>query len=266
VDARWTPAPDGDDAPIGRILSRREVLALLGATAVVACAPAVTSPPAASPALSFPATASAIPTAAGAPAPVATTGAVAAMPRCIVRPALTEGPFFVDTQLDRADIRETRPGVPLALAFNVSRLSAGQCRSLQGAVVDVWHCDAAGVYSDVEAASRGQKWLRGLQASDASGQSRFTTVYPGWYQGRAVHIHFKIRTTDGGRSGDFTSQVFFDEKLNDEVFAQAPYAQRPGSRTRNEGDSIFRSSDGKLTLAVTRSGGAYSATFDIGLA
>lgn len=257
---------DIDDAPVGRVLSRREALALLGAGALAACAPAVTSPPAASPALSFPATASAIPTVAGTGAPVATVGAVAAVPSCVVRPALTEGPFFVDTKLDRTDIRETRPGVPLSLAFNVSRLSGGQCRSLQGAVVDVWHCDAAGVYSDVEASSRGQKWLRGLQATDASGLARFTTVYPGWYQGRAVHIHFKIRTTDGGRTGDFTSQVFFDEKVNDEVFAQPPYSSRTGSRIRNENDGIFRGSGGALTLAVSKSGNAYTATFDIGLA
>jgi protocatechuate 3,4-dioxygenase beta subunit len=255
-----------DDIPVGRVLSRREVLALLGATAVAACAPAVTVPPAPSPTLAFPATTSAGPTTAGTPAPVATTGAVAAVPSCIVRPALTEGPFFVDTKLDRSDIRETRPGVPLLIAFNVSRLAGGQCRSLQGAVVDLWHCDAAGVYSDVEASSRGQRWLRGLQTTDASGLARFTTIYPGWYQGRAVHLHFKIRTTDGGRTGDFTSQLFFDERVNDEVFAQAPYSARTGSRVRNESDSIFRGSDGKLTVSVAKSASGHTGTFDIGLA
>jgi protocatechuate 3,4-dioxygenase beta subunit len=262
---------DNDDAPIGRVLSRREVLTLLGASALVACAPT----PAASPAPTVAPTqatseGSPVATAAGGtptPAPVATPGAVAAVPSCIVRPALTEGPFFVDTKLDRSDIRETRPGIPLALTINVSRLSGGQCRSLQGAVVDVWHCDAAGAYSGVaQNNTSGQRWLRGLQTTDGNGTAKFTTIYPGWYPGRAVHIHFKVRTSEGGRTSDFTSQLFFDEKVNDEVFAQAPYAQHAGSRTRNETDGIFRGSDGKLTLVTAKSGSGYTAMFDIGLA
>ncbi len=264
---------DSDDAPIGRVLTRREVLALFGASGAalaVACVPS----PATSPApTSVPAQTAAISGATSSPAaagtaPIATTGAAAAVPSCIVRPALTEGPFFVDEKLDRADIREAKPGILLALALNVSRLTGGQCRSLQGAVVDVWHCDAAGAYSDVEATTRGQKFLRGFQTTDASGIARFSTIYPGWYQGRAVHIHFKIRTTDAsGRVSDFTSQLFFDERQNDEVFAQTPYSQRAGAggRVRNESDSIFRSSDGKLTLTTARTSAGYSATFDIGL-
>jgi protocatechuate 3,4-dioxygenase beta subunit len=256
---------DADDAQVGRILSRREILALLGGSSVAllaACAPgALTS---ASPTAAAQQTSTA-PTAAAA----ASSAAATVLPSCIVRPALTEGPYFVDEKLDRSDIRSdpatgaVRPGALLTLNFLVSRVSGSACAALNGAVVDVWHCDALGVYSDVDNA-RGQKFLRGYQATDASGSAKFTTVYPGWYQGRAVHIHFKIRPTS---SSEFTSQLFFDDALSTQVFAQTPYSQK-GTQgiTRNSGDGIFQQSGGKLTLNVTKSGDAYAATFDIGLA
>ena len=256
---------DNDDAQVGRILSRREVLALLGGSSVAlvaACAPgALTS---ASP------TATAQQTGAAATTAVAaSSAATTVLPSCIVRPALTEGPYFVDEKLDRSDIRSdpgtgaVRPGALLTVNFLVSRVSGSACTALSGAVVDVWHCDALGVYSDVDNA-RGQKFLRGFQTTDASGSAKFTTVYPGWYQGRAVHIHFKIRPTS---SSEFTSQLFFDDALSTQVFAQAPYSQK-GTQgiTRNSADGIFQQSGGKVTLNVTKSGDAYAATFDIGLA
>jgi len=256
---------DNDDAQVGRILSRREVLALLGgssAALLAACAPggALASP--------TPATTSA-PTTAATTAPAAATATAAALPSCIVRPALTEGPYFVDEKLNRADIRSdpgtgaVRPGALLTLNFLVSRVSGSACTALSGAMVDVWHCDALGVYSDVDSA-RGQKFLRGFQNTDASGSAKFTTIYPGWYQGRAVHIHFKIRPTS---SSEFTSQLFFDDALSTQVFAQAPYSQK-GTQgiTRNAADGIFQQSQGKLTLNVTKTGDTYAATFDIGLA
>ena len=258
-------ALDNDDAQVGRILSRREVLALLGGSSVAliaACAPgALTS---ASP------TATAQQTGAAATTAVAAASAAATvLPSCIVRPALTEGPYFVDEKLDRSDIRSdpgtgaVRPGALLTMNFLVSRVSGSACTALSGAVVDVWHCDALGVYSDVDNA-RGQKFLRGFQTTDASGSAKFTTVYPGWYQGRAVHIHFKIRPTS---SSEFTSQLFFDDALSTQVFAQTPYSQK-GTQgiTRNAADGIFQQSGGKLTLNVTKSGDVYAATFDIGLA
>jgi protocatechuate 3,4-dioxygenase beta subunit len=255
---------DNDDAQVGRILSRREVLALLGGSSVAllaACAPASLASP--SP------TATAQQTSAAATTAAATASVVTALPSCIVRPALTEGPYFVDEKLDRSDIRSdpatgvVRPGAILNLNFLVSRVSGSACTALSGAMVDVWHCDALGVYSDVDSA-RGQKFLRGFQNTDASGSAKFITVYPGWYQGRAVHIHFKIRPTT---STEFTSQLFFDDALSTQVFAQAPYSQK-GTQgiTRNSSDGIFQQSAGKLLLSVTKSGDVYSATFDIGLA
>jgi protocatechuate 3,4-dioxygenase beta subunit len=259
---------DIDDAQVGRILSRREVLALLGGSGAVllaACAPGARTP--ASP------TASAQATRAAATASAAASGAATTLPSCIVRPALTEGPYFVDEKLARTDIRSdpssgtVRPGAPLTLTFLVSRVTGSACAALGGAIVDVWHCDALGVYSDVSDPSfntKGQKWLRGYQTTDASGRAQFTTIYPGWYQGRAVHIHFKIRPSTGT---EFTSQLFFDDALNTEVFAQAPYSQK-GTQgiMRNASDGIFQQSGGKLTLSVTKSGSAYAATFDIGIA
>jgi protocatechuate 3,4-dioxygenase beta subunit len=257
---------DADDAPVGRILSRREVLALLGgssAALLAACAPGALASP--SPAATARGSASAT---ASAAASAATT-----LPSCVVRPALTEGPYFVDEKLDRTDIRSdpstgtVKPGAPLALTFLVSRVAGSACTALSGAIVDVWHCDALGAYSDVSDPgfnTKGQRWLRGYQTTDASGTARFTTIYPGWYQGRAVHIHFKIRPTSASA---FTSQLFFDDALNTEVFAQAPYSQK-GTQgiVRNASDGIYQQTGGKLLLNVTRSGGAYAATFDIGLA
>ncbi|MEX2046156.1 MAG: intradiol ring-cleavage dioxygenase [Chloroflexota bacterium] len=250
-----------DDAQIGRILSRREVLALLGGSSVAllaACAPAAVASPS-------PTAAATGGTATGTPLATAAT----ALPSCIVRPALTEGPFFVDEKLDRSDIRAdpgtgaVRPGALLTLTFLVSRVSGSACTALSGAVVDLWQCDALGVYSDVEGA-RGQKFLRGFQTTDASGSAKFTTIYPGWYRGRAVHLHFKIRPT---ASSAFTSQLFFDDALSTEVFAQAPYSQRgTQGMTRNTADGIYQQSGDKLLLNVTKSGDAYAATFDIGLA
>lgn len=255
---------DNDDEQVGRILSRREVLALLGGSSaafLAACAPggALASP---TPTTAATSTATAAPTAAA-------TAAATALPSCIVRPALTEGPYFVDEKLERSDIRSdpgtgaVRPGALLTLNFLVSRVSGSSCTKLSGAMVDVWHCDALGVYSDVNGA-RGQKFLRGFQNTDASGSAKFTTIYPGWYQGRAVHIHFKIRPTS---ASEFTSQLFFEDALSTEVFAQAPYSQK-GTQgiTRNAQDGIFQQSQGKLTLNVTKSGSAYAAAFDIGIA
>src|SRR6267142_4437211 len=113
---------------------------------------------------------------------------------CVLTAALTEGPFFVDEMLNRSDIR-TDPatgavstGIPLTLAFNVSRYASNACTPLTGAYLDVWHCDSTGIYSDVSGSS--QKFLRGYQITDANGVAAFTTIYPGWYSGRAVHIHF----------------------------------------------------------------------------
>ncbi len=262
---------DDDDRPIGRVLTRREVLALFGAAAgagvLAACSPGSLLGGSASPSA---ASVSASATSAAATA-AAAASASAAVPSCVVRPALTEGPYFVDEMLQRSDITSdpgdgsVRPGVPLALTFMVSHVQGSSCTPLVGALVDVWHCDATGVYSDV-AGSQGTKFLRGYQLTDSNGAARFATIYPGWYQGRAVHIHFKIRTAPQADSAhEFTSQLFFDDALSDAVFANQAYSARGQRTTRNANDGIFGASGGQLTLAPTPSGDGYAATFDIGV-
>jgi len=126
------------------------------------------------------------------------------------------------------------------------------------------------VYSDASDPSfntKGQKFLRGYQLTDANGKATFTTIYPGWYQGRAVHIHFKIRTTAAnGTVSDFTSQLFFDDALNAQVFASAPYSQKGSGWMKNAQDGIYTGGGDKLLLKPTQSGSTFAATFDIGLA
>jgi protocatechuate 3,4-dioxygenase beta subunit len=177
----------------------------------------------------------------------------------------------VDEKLNRSDIRSdptdgtVKDGVPLQITVNVSSINGSACTALSGATVDVWHCDAAGVYSDASDPSfntKGKKFLRGYQTTDANGQVQFTTIYPGWYQGRTVHIHFKIRTSSGH---DFTSQWFFDDSLSDTVFAQAPYAAKGARGMRNSDDGIYNGGGDQLILAPTLANGGYIASFDIGL-
>ncbi len=240
-----------DDGMVGRLLTRRELVALFGLSGAASVVhPLFAQTPSATP--------------------------VALAPGCIVQPQQTEGPYFVEEQLNRPDIRTdpgtgaAKPGAPLDLAFRVSEVAAdGTCRPLAGAQVDVWHCDAAGVYSDVRDNSFntvGQKFLRGHQVTDAAGAVRFVTIYPGWYPGRAVHIHFKVRTNPGGTGGyEFTSQLYFDEALTDRVHAEAPYAAHQGTRMRNDNDGIYRRGGRELMLAVAAPGGRHAATFSLGM-
>ncbi len=131
--------------------------------------------------------------------------------------------------------------------------------------VDVWHCDAFGIYSDTNELGMqtvGQKFLRGYQITDETGIVRFTTIYPGWYQGRTVHIHFKMRTDAGY---DFTSQLFFDDTLTDEVFTQAPYNTRGERNLRNDNDNIFGQSGNQMMLTVNQVETGYETSFDVAL-
>lgn len=194
-------------------------------------------------------------------------------PACTVRPEQTEGPYFVDTQLARSDIRSDpasgaiEPGVPLELTFHVSHVASG-CEPLPGAHVELWQCNAHGLYSGVKdprADTTGRKFLRGYQTTDARGMARFTSIYPGWYPGRTVHIHFMIRTAAGSRGEQFTSQLYFDDALSDRIFARAPYSERGPRSVRNAADGIYRRGGSQLMLAVRERDGGLAADFDIGL-
>ena len=191
------------------------------------------------------------------------------MPSCVVVPELTEGPYYVDVNLERSDIRPNTgdgavsEGAPLELGWVVSQVDGDGCLPLEGAIVDVWHCDALGVYSGVQG-SAGTDFLRGFQRTDASGAASFTTVYPGWYQGRAVHIHFKIRTDPDAEAGfEFTSQLFFDDALSQQVYASGVYASKGQPDQPNASDGIFNQSGGATLLNVTQDGDTYKTTFEI---
>ena len=200
---------------------------------------------------------------------------------CVVTPQQTEGPYFVDERLHRPDIRpdpsdgSIKEGLPLALeirVFSVGRGGHSDCKPIAGAFVDIWHCDAQGIYSDVrdrDFNTVGKKFLRGYQVSDKNGGVRFITIYPGWYPGRTVHIHFKIRTDSKYmRPLEFTSQFYFDDSITDSVYAQHPAYARKGSyltRARNEDDSIYRKGGERLMLKLIKMDEGYAAAFDVGL-
>ncbi|MBW4507558.1 MAG: intradiol ring-cleavage dioxygenase [Scytonematopsis contorta HA4267-MV1] len=249
---------------LGRILSRREALTLFRAVGtailVVGCIPRKSNSTQVQSSIDVRAS---------------STANTAALPACIVSPEQTEGPYFVDEKLNRSDIRSdpadgsVKEGVPLKLTLRITGVSGTACTPLVGAIVDIWHCDALGVYSDVTDRSFntvGKKFLRGYQITDANGTVQFSSIYPGWYQGRTVHIHFKVRTNaTSGQSYEFTSQLYFDDSISDQVYAQAPYASKGQRTLKNAEDGIFQGGGDKMLLKLTKNGQGYAATFDVGL-
>lgn len=197
----------------------------------------------------------------GTPAP---GGAAASAPgSCTLYPEQTEGPYYVAGDLVRSDLREGKPGTPLTLDLLV--LSADGCTPLANAAVDVWHCDAGGIYSGYQNQlggldTRGQVFLRGTQLTGADGRVQFQTIYPGWYPGRTTHVHFKVHLS-GNREA--TSQLYFAEELNREVYGAAPYAMHGQKDTSNTADLFAR---GAPLLAVTRAGQGYGASMTITVA
>ena len=248
----------------------------LAASTVTSTAPGTTTATTAPTATSLSAgTATAITVSAVPSATTVVSAETAIVADCVAKPEMTEGPYFVDEKLNRSDVRSdtstgaVKEGAPLVLTFLVSQLSSNACTPLNDAQVDIWHCDAAGMYSDTNDPSGstvGHNYLRGYQMTDTTGKAAFTTIYPGWYSGRAVHIHFKIRTTGtNGAAYELTSQLFFDDALSDKVFAQAPYAAKGTRNTRNSNDSIYRSGGAQMLLAPTQANGGYNATFSVAL-
>lgn len=240
-----------DDRPVGRLFSRRAALALLGVPATAGLAGDL------------------VPQGSNALPSVTTLD-------CVAQPEQTEGPFFVDRSLERSDIRldpmtgRGSDGAVLSLQFVLLRPTpTGLCAALPGAQVDIWQCDAMGVYSGVadrRTDTLGQQFLRGHQMSDTDGIVRFTTIYPGWYPGRAVHIHFKVRVpATSGRVDEFTSQLYFEDELTDRVHAGQPYAAHRGQRLQNSRDMIFREGGTQLVLPVVEQGDVFAATYRIGI-
>jgi len=235
-------------------LDRREVIRIIGAAGAAAVAAACGSETATTPS----AVASTVTTAAGTGAAAGTSSSNDA---CAVSPNETEGPYPSKSDIFRSDIRENRQGVPLALTIRVINVSNG-CAPLANANVEIWQCDAAGNYSEY-GSQTAQTYLRGIQTTDANGQVSFMTVYPGWYQGRATHIHIEV--TMSGRSVKVT-QIAFPETINSAVYATGVYASRGSNPTSNLQDGIF--ADSLSSELVTPSGNptaGYSASYQVGV-
>jgi protocatechuate 3,4-dioxygenase beta subunit len=175
---------------------------------------------------------------------------------CTLTPETIAGPTWFDAHAVRADVREGRPGMPLDLAFRVEK--SGACTPVPNAVVDLWQCDAGGVYSGFAGARPGQggspagrdeygdpqsrattqeTFLRGTQVTGPDGVVQFQTIYPGWYPTRSAHLHVKVHLD---AKTVLTGQLFFDDAITDAVYAQPPYSQHPGRDTRNDRDPFYK--------------------------
>ncbi len=178
-----------------------------------------------------------------------------------------QGPFYFDPKLVRADITDGKPGAPLALALQV--VEAGTCAALDKARVDVWQCDALGLYSGYArqetGSSEGETFLRGTQFADGDGRVDFNTIYPGWYPGRTPHVHFKVILDDKER---VAGQLYFPDSVSDNVYTtQSPYSERKQKReTVNANDFVFLEQHGADTVAdVEETDGSYRASLVIGI-
>lgn len=203
-------------------------------------------------------------TGSGGAAATSATGAVTAdmfdaATSCALTPEETEGPYWFDVDSVRSDIREDETGSNLRVGVRVR--DAASCDALANSVVEIWHADAEGNYSGFDSGSgggggpgggssslSGTTYLRGSQVTNADGIVEFLTVYPGWYQGRAVHIHAKVHLNN---STLLTTQFFFDEDFTDAVYTGEPYASRGTRTTSNSDDNIF---DDRLLLTLSKDG------------
>jgi protocatechuate 3,4-dioxygenase beta subunit len=180
-----------------------------------------------------------------------------------VSPSETIGPYPSLGDFVRSDVREDRQGVPLGLTITVVNVNAS-CAPVSGAAVEIWQCDVDGSYSQYGTA-RAATFLRGLQTTDAAGRASFTTIYPGWYMGRATHIHVEVSIS--GRSVKVT-QIAFPEEVSAAVYRTGVYASRGNNPTTNAQDTVF--GDGVSQELVTIASGSattgYTGTFQVGVA
>lgn len=208
----------------------------------------------------------------------AALAAAAARPAasCVLVREVMEGPYWIENRLRRRDIRDGRPGLPLILTLTIQ--DAATCRAIRGADVEVWHADAGGVYSGYTGApppgrdghatpNNRKRFLRGHQRSDARGRATFVTIYPGWYPGRTIHIHFKVRTFEReSETYEFTSQLFFDQATNDAVQGSPGYdgVADPGYTT-NSGDAIYGGDAAVLVPLTGNIGNGFGGAITVGL-
>jgi len=142
-------------------------------------------------------------------------------------------------------------------------VDASTCKPIKGAVVDIWHADASGVYSGFGAGAGSRTFLRGVQKTDSRGVATFRTVYPGWYQGRTVHIHVKVYL---GGNVVHTGQLYFPDRMTDSVYRKAPYSRRPNREIRNAADFVYRNGGKSSLLSVRKnSSGKYVGKITMGV-
>lgn len=204
-------------------------------------------------------------------------------------PQQIEGPYFVDNMPNRSDLRSElsdgsiQEGIPLNITINVYRVDdadgdgKGTCVPFSGAKVDLWEANSQGLYSGVkEDGTQGLVYLRGNQITDENGIAKFETIYPGWYENRAIHIHLKITDFEGPEKiFEWTSQLYLPDSINEEVHLQPPYSNHGPVPMTNEQDFIYTgpSTDGliknntgnHLMLNVSKSDDGYSGMFNVGL-
>ena len=188
-------------------------------------------------------------------------GVASGVVSCVLAPEQTEGPYYLDGEKVRRNITEGRPGVPLVLRTFV--VDAATCRPIKNGAVDIWHADAEGIYSGFGQGAGSRTFMRGIQRTNAKGLAQFRTVYPGWYQGRTVHIHVKVHL---GGSVVHTGQLYFPDTVTDAVYRRSPYSSRPNRTTRNADDAIYRNGGKRSQVTIRRStAGIYVATITMGV-
>jgi protocatechuate 3,4-dioxygenase beta subunit len=243
-----------------KLLDRRQALGALGVLGIGAVAAACSSNNGSPNAAKASTTSTSTTNTSSSSTTLTTSSTSSSAAACTLTPEATEGPFYLDINDVRQDITEGKAGAPLAL--NLTVVDASSCRAIKDAAIDIWHCDAGGQYSGVQGSS-GTTFLRGTQLADANGAATFDTIYPGWYQGRAVHIHMKVHVDN---HVVHTGQLFFDDSLSDKVFQDAPYNARGSRDTRNGDDSIFSDAGGSSAiLPVTSDGSNYKGSITVGV-
>ena len=179
---------------------------------------------------------------------------------CVLTPEQTEGPYYIAKEKLRRTITDGRPGTPLTLRLAV--VDAKTCRPIKGAAVDIWHCDASGVYSGFGAGRSSRTFMRGVQRTNAQGVATFRTVYPGWYQGRTVHIHVKVHVRG---NVVHTGQLYFPDRMTDAAYRKAPYTKHPNRDVRNANDMVFRNGGKRSLLSVRRNAAGYVGSIRMGV-
>lgn len=205
---------------------------------------------------------------------------------CTLAPQADEGPFYAPSSPMRRDITEGHKGESLRLGIFLGGLrSATECSPLAGAVVDIWHSNAEGLYSNVgkniqDVPTAGQTFMRGHQFTDDDGYVEFDTIVPGWeavaaipplnYAARTPHIHVKVFH----EWRVFDTQLYFPQELTDHLYANVePYRSHevitiPGSdrqlkRLRNSDDGLFKLTANR-PMDVTRVDGKLFAKASLG--